>query len=62
MRPTEIFVDPINNSTMYNNSKILQKLPKLLSVRDLVKIYGLKSKHQLDQNFLLDKNITGKYK
>ena len=53
------FVDP---TTMYHNSKISQKLPKLLSVRDLVKIYGLKSKYQLDQNFLLNKNITGQYK
>jgi len=38
-----------------------KQLPKLLGVRDLVKIYGLTAKFQLSQNFILDKNITGHY-
>jgi dimethyladenosine transferase 1 len=33
---------------------------KLPSVRDLVKLYGLSAKQTLSQNFLFDKNITGK--
>ncbi|CAI2165037.1 7841_t:CDS:10 [Funneliformis geosporum] len=39
---------------------ISKQLPKLLGVRDLVKIYGLTAKVQLSQNFILDKNITDK--
>ncbi|CAG8481141.1 4765_t:CDS:2 [Acaulospora morrowiae] len=37
----------------------LKNLPKLLSTRDLIKIYNLTAKSQLSQNFILDKNITG---
>ncbi|KAJ2783078.1 hypothetical protein H4R18_001899 [Coemansia javaensis] len=36
------------------------KLPKLPSVRDLTRIYNLRAKQQLSQNFLMDKNITDK--
>lgn len=38
---------------------IPKQFPRLLAVRDLVKIYGLTAKSQLSQNFILDKNITG---
>ncbi|RIA93625.1 S-adenosyl-L-methionine-dependent methyltransferase [Glomus cerebriforme] len=37
-----------------------RQFPKLLAVRDLVKIYGLTAKSQLSQNFIFDKNITDK--
>ncbi|PKK70445.1 S-adenosyl-L-methionine-dependent methyltransferase [Rhizophagus irregularis] len=39
---------------------IPKQFPRLLAVRDLVKIYGLTAKSQLSQNFILDKNITDK--
>lgn len=41
--------------------KIMSTLPRLPSIRELIKLYGLTAKSQLSQNFILDKNITGKY-
>ncbi|KAI9494391.1 S-adenosyl-L-methionine-dependent methyltransferase [Zychaea mexicana] len=38
----------------------MTSLPRLPSVRDIVKLYGLSAKSQLGQNFILDKNITDK--
>ncbi|KAI7883633.1 S-adenosyl-L-methionine-dependent methyltransferase [Lichtheimia hyalospora FSU 10163] len=35
-------------------------LPRLPSVRELIKLYGLSARSQLGQNFILDKNITDK--
>ena len=36
-------------------------LPPLLSVRDIIKLYGLTARSQLSQNFILDSNVTGTY-
>ncbi|KAJ1935230.1 hypothetical protein FBU59_005453 [Linderina macrospora] len=36
------------------------KLPKLPSIRDLIRLYDLRAKQQLSQNFIMDKNITDK--
>lgn len=38
----------------------LMSLPRLPSIRELIKLYGLSAKSQLSQNFILDKNITGR--
>lgn len=38
----------------------MSTLPRLPSIRELIKLYGLTAKSQLSQNFILDKNITGK--
>jgi dimethyladenosine transferase 1 len=40
----------------------MSTLPRLPSIRELIKLYGLTAKSQLSQNFILDKNITGKKK
>ncbi|KAI7853982.1 S-adenosyl-L-methionine-dependent methyltransferase [Circinella umbellata] len=39
---------------------MITTLPRLPSVREIVKLYGLSAKSQLSQNFILDKNITDK--
>lgn len=36
------------------------RLPPLPTVRDLVKLYRLKARRDLSQNFLLEESITGK--
>lgn len=38
----------------------MSALPRLPSIRELIKLYGLTAKSQLSQNFILDKNITGR--
>ena len=41
-------------------SRKMSALPRLPSIRELIKLYGLTAKSQLSQNFILDKNITGR--
>lgn len=38
----------------------MTKLPKLPSIRDLIRLYNLRAKQQLSQNFIMDKNVTDK--
>lgn len=38
----------------------MNALPRLPSIRELIKLYGLSANSQLSQNFILDRNITGK--
>ncbi|KAI8049027.1 S-adenosyl-L-methionine-dependent methyltransferase [Syncephalis plumigaleata] len=40
--------------------RMKRALPSLPAVRDLVRIYGLRAKSELSQNFILDKNVTDK--
>ncbi|KAJ1921926.1 hypothetical protein H4219_000273 [Mycoemilia scoparia] len=36
----------------------IKSLPKLPSIRDLIKIYGISAQSRFSQNFILDRNIT----
>ncbi|KAI9595976.1 S-adenosyl-L-methionine-dependent methyltransferase [Syncephalis fuscata] len=42
------------------SARVVRSLPPLPAVRDLVRIYGLRAKSELSQNFILDKNVTDK--
>ena len=37
----------------------MSMLSRLPSIKDVLKVYNLKAKDKLSQNFILDKNVTG---
>lgn len=52
------YIMPTWSCTVMSKRLILPPLPK---ISDILRIYGVRAKKQLSQNFILDQNITGMY-